>query len=521
MTRAQGHPDMVVTGVKTVNEGDGTLYLSRNLVLGDLFFWRGSRGSPPASEQGVAKAANPVRQLAGRLVAALETTVQNRNVCAVSAQTCCRPQAGPVDPTHAHARRYSQGQMSLLRRRQIPERVAVIVSPEEVDAWEEPRQSVALRDVPRPARASKAVGRQRPISPAADEAPRETAVDAHPAASREDFVSEAVAEDLSQEEEESQAEAEPTVTEVEPAVAEVASTPVAPVEDAPTSIPAAAASPEADETEAKPEAEQQIEAQPVVAEVASTPVVSVEKAPTPAAAEADEIQAQQVVEAGIDVPAEADADQEGEAEPSQRVEAQPKTTDTSLVAALVFALNAAAAEAERRRTSQSPGAEAAPVEAAPRQYQETHVEAPQQASEANAPAPVVTAPGAVSANEPQIEQRSTATTGPAVAPHEEQHAPDRDPTAEPELLLHPEAACDITVWRGYRKAKFYARVVAAHGEEFAVAESEAFRWRGNGTLEQTEDAVAAHNQLLDYLESHGWKVRAEAPIWYAKTLTRP
>ena len=118
--------------------------------------------------------------------------------------------------------------------------------------------------------------------------------------------------------------------------------------------------------------------------------------------------------------------------------------------------------------------------------------------------------------EPSADQE-TAPTAPVA--HDPAPVQDDDLHDEPAPLAEPDA-CEIAVWKGYRKARFYARVLATDGTEFALAESDSFRWRGNGSLDQTEDAAAAHQQLLDHLASHGWSVHQETPTWYVKTLKR-
>jgi hypothetical protein len=82
------------------------------------------------------------------------------------------------------------------------------------------------------------------------------------------------------------------------------------------------------------------------------------------------------------------------------------------------------------------------------------------------------------------------------------------------------ATCAIAVWRGYRKAAFYAQAFDSRGEEVALSESPLFRWRGNGMPEQTEAAAKAHRALLDLLRQSGWEPTGYGTSWFDVTLTR-
>jgi hypothetical protein len=84
----------------------------------------------------------------------------------------------------------------------------------------------------------------------------------------------------------------------------------------------------------------------------------------------------------------------------------------------------------------------------------------------------------------------------------------------PSLVGTVEWACEIAVWRGYRKAVFYGRAYADE-QEVVVAESTSFRARGKGTLERTDEASAAHERLCRLLEGAGWGHSGHGDDWYS------
>ena len=84
-----------------------------------------------------------------------------------------------------------------------------------------------------------------------------------------------------------------------------------------------------------------------------------------------------------------------------------------------------------------------------------------------------------------------------------------------------KVACEIRLWRGYRKANFFACVLSDDGEPLAVAESPSFRAHGNGVPEKTADAVAAHEQLRAQLEAAGWRYAASGRTWFGDLYSRP
>ena len=97
---------------------------------------------------------------------------------------------------------------------------------------------------------------------------------------------------------------------------------------------------------------------------------------------------------------------------------------------------------------------------------------------------------------------------------------ERPSTVEEGRLSEPSFEfCRVTLWRGYRKSRFYA-VLDDERDEPAVAESELFRFRGNGALERTDAIEVAHRTLIERLLSERWELDGEAAPWYAVRLRR-
>ena len=114
----------------------------------------------------------------------------------------------------------------------------------------------------------------------------------------------------------------------------------------------------------------------------------------------------------------------------------------------------------------------------------------------------------------------TVVAEPPVAPRVE--APPAPPPVVPAVVAEPtEEVCEILVWRGYAKARFYARLELDETDEFAVAESPSFRFHGNGTPENTEAARAAHRTLVEKLRAKGWEQEETTGPWYAARFRRP
>jgi hypothetical protein len=115
-----------------------------------------------------------------------------------------------------------------------------------------------------------------------------------------------------------------------------------------------------------------------------------------------------------------------------------------------------------------------------------------------------------------------ARTAPIREPVEQPIARAPEPEVEqPEPVPLEDLICEILFWRGYRKATFYARIFSDDGEPLALAQSSEFRARGNGTPEQTEEAVAAYEELRARLEQWGWQHVRSGRAWFGDVFTRP
>lgn len=79
-------------------------------------------------------------------------------------------------------------------------------------------------------------------------------------------------------------------------------------------------------------------------------------------------------------------------------------------------------------------------------------------------------------------------------------------------------ACEIALWRGYVKARFYARFIG--GDPLAaIAMSPMFRCR-SAMPDETEEPAAALSALVDHLVADGWELSGQGAAWYARRLTR-
>jgi hypothetical protein len=120
------------------------------------------------------------------------------------------------------------------------------------------------------------------------------------------------------------------------------------------------------------------------------------------------------------------------------------------------------------------------------------------------------------------------------APNREPFLPMLEPILEAEVQAaafevnsKPEAAeepadvtCQIAYWRGYVKSAFYARAFDESGQEVALAESPRFRAQGKDLPDQTEQAVAAHEELTAQLANEGWEADGRDATWFGRTFRR-
>jgi len=146
--------------------------------------------------------------------------------------------------------------------------------------------------------------------------------------------------------------------------------------------------------------------------------------------------------------------------------------------------------------------------------------------------------------EPEVAEVGPAETAAPTAPHDEHERRAPDPTqvaaeAPPpltasragsatdrvdssqaeELSAPKDWTCKISVWRGYRKAAFYAGSYY-DGEEVAIAESKMFRAGGNGIPDRNTQSEKAYGALCEQLERDGWKRASRGDTWFGDTFRR-
>jgi len=83
-----------------------------------------------------------------------------------------------------------------------------------------------------------------------------------------------------------------------------------------------------------------------------------------------------------------------------------------------------------------------------------------------------------------------------------------------------EEFCQVGIWRGYAKARFYASLDLGGPDQLAVAESRPFRFRGNGVPERTKAVDAAYQALVAELVADGWEPVGDLGPWYAGRFRR-
>jgi hypothetical protein len=113
-------------------------------------------------------------------------------------------------------------------------------------------------------------------------------------------------------------------------------------------------------------------------------------------------------------------------------------------------------------------------------------------------------------------------------PAEEQRIPERPawpapvPVREARVAtpMFSEEFCEITFWRGYFKAAFYARLVADDDPLTGVARSPYFRHRGAALPARGGDALSAYEALREQLEHTGWERVRQGALWFADVFRR-
>ena len=89
-----------------------------------------------------------------------------------------------------------------------------------------------------------------------------------------------------------------------------------------------------------------------------------------------------------------------------------------------------------------------------------------------------------------------------------------------ELTAADVDECEIAVWRGFRKAHFYAAPVLGDGVvEVGLYTSPLFRARGDEP-QQTDEAVAAYDDLRATLEREQWVLVDKGDAWYSGRFRR-
>jgi len=129
---------------------------------------------------------------------------------------------------------------------------------------------------------------------------------------------------------------------------------------------------------------------------------------------------------------------------------------------------------------------------------------------------------------PALRGRTLAHPWPAIGMlpvPESDHASGRVTTHQmtaqsaPRRRLDPNE-CEVLVWRGYVRSRFYARCVGPDGSQIVIAESPAFRFRATDDGAPNDAVRSAHEDLLAELEAEGWEVVDSGTRWYRTRLRR-
>lgn len=105
--------------------------------------------------------------------------------------------------------------------------------------------------------------------------------------------------------------------------------------------------------------------------------------------------------------------------------------------------------------------------------------------------------------------------------HDDERAmPDGDPAVAAPAPVETDEFCEIAVWRGYAKSRFFARLDFAEAYDIAVGESEIFGLRGKDVPARTPAAESAHAGLVAALVEDGWEPLPDPEPWYATRFRR-
>lgn len=81
--------------------------------------------------------------------------------------------------------------------------------------------------------------------------------------------------------------------------------------------------------------------------------------------------------------------------------------------------------------------------------------------------------------------------------------------------------CEIVWWKGYTRGRFQAYGESPARSRWLIGESPAFRWRSSSPPSATDDAVAAHAQLVRRLQEDRWEASGQsADAWFGVVMSR-
>jgi len=247
-----------------------------------------------------------------------------------------------------------------------------------------------------------------------------------------------------------------------------------------------------------------VNAEPLLRAVEPEPEQDLEEGPPPAPPIADEPTLVEVVPTLVEVEPELEPEPVAEAVPMLvEVEPEPEPEPEPVAEAVEYV---AEPEPEPATAPPEPEPEPEPVAEAVEPVPEPRAK----------PAPAKPARKRAPTKHRPVKRVAPPQRAAAHAP-----APVELEATEPPSEDAATVACEIRVWRGYRKANFFACVLGDDGEPLAVAESPFFRAHGNGVPDKTADAIAAHEQLRAQLEAAGWRYAASGRTWFGDLYSRP